>query len=67
MDKIVMIVKQLMKQHDEEIKPLVDDINRPELDDVSDDHYEDDNENEEGGEDFVYFYDDDEGAFHDEL
>ena len=58
-----------MKQHDEEIKPVVDDINRPSSDDdvLNDAAGNYDDYNEEEGENFVYFYDDEEGAFHDEL
>ena len=67
-DRIVMIVKQLMKQNEEEIKPVVNDINRP-TEESGEDIVNDDYEHEEEDENFVYFYEDDEEGttFHDEL
>ena len=67
-DRIVMIVKQLMKQNEEEIKPVVNDINPP-TEESGEDIVNDDYEHEEEDENFVYFYEDDkEGTtFHDEL
>ena len=68
-DRIVMIVKQLMKQNEEEIKPVVNDINRPPTEESGEDIVNDDYEHEEEDENFVYFYEDDEEGttFHDEL